>query len=247
MATYYVYQPNQEHAGPLTPDEIARGVAARKIPNGAQFAAVGDTKWAPIEAFEELVVAVAALNGDPGPGRPPMRTLVPADHGPRSVPPPPRKDGHPRVIISRPPAAAVPPMPVSERGASSPSRRDDPSLVIPEAPATDKGMSQSPQPAVEPAPAATPISTAPAPVPASAPEQVAAPATETAAGEKKEAKKEDAPKPPPLDPKYKKVPLLVFGGFALIAVFEIIIAAAVSKPAPRDPAALVGTVDKPAP
>jgi hypothetical protein len=241
MATYYVYQPNQEHAGPLTVDDVARGVAARKIPNGAQFAAVGDTKWAPIEAFEELVVAVAALNGDPGPGRPPMRTLVPADPGPRSVPPPPRKDGHPRVIISRPPTAPVPPMPVSERGTSAPPRRDDPSFVIPEAPATDKGMSQPPEPSAEAAPVATPISTAPAPVPASAP------APEANAGEKKEAKKEEAPKPPPLDPKYKKLPLLVFGGFAIIALFEIVIAAAVSKPPPRDPAALVGTVDKPAP
>src|SRR5260221_11458316 len=117
-------------------------------------------------------------------------------------------------------------MPVSERGGDSPPARDGASFVIPEGPPTDKGVSQPPQPSVEPAPLAPPTSTAPAPV--------LAPDVKVA--EQKEVKKDDAPKPPGLDPKYKKLPFVVFGAFAIIAFFEIVIAAATSKPDPRDPA-----------
>ena len=92
MAEYYVYQPNQQHAGPMSADDVARAVVTRKIPEGAQYAAVGDTAWGPLEAFQELANAVKALSTAPSPPpRPRMQTLAPGIPGPTSIPPTPAR------------------------------------------------------------------------------------------------------------------------------------------------------------
>jgi hypothetical protein len=242
MAEYYVYQPNQQHAGPMTADEVARGVVTRKIPEGAQFAAVGDTAWGPLEGFAELADAVKALNAAPAPPRPRMQTLAPGIPGPTSIPPmPPRRTNTPSgVVIPQSPAVPafpIPPMPVEAsvivkneaRAAPGDQRGSRPNIEL-----------SAPTPLPVAGPAAVPASV-PASVPPAGP--TACPAPEVAEP-KKEEKKDDKPKAPALDPKYKNLPLVIFGGFAIIALFEIVIAAATSSSPKHDPTETVGTVGK---
>jgi hypothetical protein len=136
-----------------------------------------------------------------------------ADIAKRLETPSKRPPGPPPRRSNPPPAMTPAPTPI-------PAAAAVPAMTLPSAAAAPVQVA-APMQAPSPGPA-------PAHAPETAPAVAAAPAPAAAAGEKKEEKKEE--KKPTLDPKYQKLPWLIFGAFLLVTLILFVIALLRSPP-----------------
>lgn len=200
---YLVYSADDNHVGPVSAELIGRGVVAGKVPEDAYVAPAGSTAWAPLAAFPDIVDAMRTHKSSLRPA---------ASFGALHTPPPPPPPAVPQDLFapaSSPPAS----LPLPQIHAA-------PTVVAP--PPQVTVIAPPPSVNVPIAPLAlAPVAPAPAPAPAeAAPPSLAAPVP-SAAEPKKEEKKEE--KKPALDPKWKLMPVAIFGVFGFIAVLETII------------------------
>jgi hypothetical protein len=200
MNEFYVLGADGRPSGPHDIEAIVRLVQSQQIARDTQVAAVGQSQWAPMMSVAEIAKRFETPSKRP-PGPPPRRSNPPPAMTPTPAPAPVQ-------TAAAPAAAAAPPTAA-------------PAMTLPSAAAMPAPTS-APAQAPAPAPAAAP---APSPAAAAAVAPAVAPA---AAAEKKEEKKEE--KKPTLDPKYNKLPWLIFGAFAFVTLILFIIALVRSPP-----------------
>lgn len=225
---FYVFSADNNHVGPVNAELIARGVVAGRVSHDAFIAPTGSTNWVPIASIQEIADAIQKERSTPSSMRP---TSLGAGAPTVVTPPPPPM---PRDLMAGPTVAAPtsgnstvmspnpfapnPPTqlsPAAQQPTSQPPPPPPPNLQPP-VPA----YAAAAQPASVPAPPAQPASIPAQPVasplaPSPAPSPSIAPAPPASLGDpKKEEKK------PALDPRFKLLPLVIFGACAFIGVVE---------------------------
>ena len=243
---FYVYSSDNNHVGPVNAELIARGVVAGRVPNDAYVAPLGSTSWVPMATIQEIADAVQKERSTPSS----MRPTALANGAPTVISPPPAlpRDlmNGPTVaattssngtVVSPNPFAPIPtqlspaangPASVSPSPAAPPVSQQPvvtPASVPPPAPpalqtTASPGFAQinvpAPQPASIPQQPVAPQPAAPAPAPAPAVASPSISPTPPVGGG--EAKKEE--KKAALDPRFKFLPLVIFGACAFIGVIE---------------------------
>lgn len=61
LREWYVYVHGGETVGPVSADQIARGIRAKKVPGDAQVVRVGDTRWEDVLDSPAVLAALKAL------------------------------------------------------------------------------------------------------------------------------------------------------------------------------------------
>ncbi|MBI5535893.1 MAG: DUF4339 domain-containing protein [Deltaproteobacteria bacterium] len=227
MKEWFIYQGEGNPAGPFTTELLARGILAGKVAKDAYVACQGDPQWVAVMSVAEVAAAVQAMESSGAPVQPrPINTVPPAPVPKRDTKPEEFKPlfdpGSATAPGAQPPAPPAPasaakPLAPPAYLAGAPASGSAPAPLAPPASQGAPAPAAAPSPvaapaAPAPAPAPAPEAAAPAPAPAPAPAAAAPAAQPAPAAEAKpaEAKKEE-PKAPPLSPKYRMIPVAIFG------------------------------------
>jgi hypothetical protein len=246
VSEWYVFVEGGEHVGPVTAELIARGIAAGKVPRDARVARGAPVGWRDVMDVPDVVDALDALDEAaktdhykpvtdddlvleaPDPTDVFTRQELPkkerAPARPKEARPstgPARAPLAPRVApSSKPPMPAQPVAPSSSAVGAAPRALPNltPSSQAPNVPPAPSTMPVLSAPSTNGAHGHAPISLTPAPAPAPALAPAPAPAPPPAP-ERAEAKPNDEPKPPAVDPRLRiLVPMLSFGVCLLVAI-----------------------------
>ena len=91
MRHWFVYQLDGNYIGPVTSEQLARGVIAGKVPRDAHVASPGDSEWLGVLTVPEIAAEVRRLESTREPvGARPIQSVPPA--------PPPRPQDSGRVM-----------------------------------------------------------------------------------------------------------------------------------------------------
>lgn len=195
---WYVYQDSGAHVGPVTLDQLARGIAAGKVPRNAFAGLAGDGQWRAVLEYPQVSSALQALQSSgAAPPSAPQKAASPS-----SAPAAPASGfaAPPRTAQVGTPQVGMPPV--------------ESTIQTPAAPAP-------PPASLAATVVATPLTKpAPAPIAASAPNP-AAPVTAAVKPAAPAAKPEE--KKEPLDPRFRFLPILIFGAFAFLSLIEVVV------------------------
>lgn len=206
QSDFYVYQETGQPLGPVPSETLARNLLSGNLSNDAFVGIAGGSRWEPVASVPEIRDAVRRIASEPPPAMPASTAAAPPSIKPAAVAPLP-------WTASAPARPASPSAPAAPRTALAP----------PSVPATM--LFTAPPPAPAPAASPSPAATAPSPAPAPSP-AATAPAPAPAATAPKPAAATPAPKPadvPKLDPRYKLLPLVIFGACGGVGVIMTVI------------------------
>jgi hypothetical protein len=148
---WYIYQASGSPVGPVTTDQIARGLIAGKVPRDAYIAAQGDPQWQAVSSVVEVGAAVQRIESGASQSSPPqpINTVPPAPVPPGvtapAAPPIPKPAPLPAIAAPQLVQAGVP---VS---GPAPALAQAPAVAIAAAPALAQPSSPAPAPALAPA------------------------------------------------------------------------------------------------
>ena len=73
---WLVCLPGEEPIGPVSADQLARGVRAGKVPSDARVKHVGDTFWSDLLDLPDFILALKAVSAESAPPPPPPSLAI---------------------------------------------------------------------------------------------------------------------------------------------------------------------------
>jgi hypothetical protein len=195
QSEFYVHQEGAHPLGPVPTETLARNVVAGNLSQDALVGLAGGATWEPASRVPEIREAVRRIASEPPPA---SQVPTPFVAQPSTKPAPVAP-----TVVSRAPSG----------GAVAPTAPRVPVTNVPAAPTPATSLSAA---AAAPTPAPAPVAPAPAPAVAPTPAPAVVPAVAAPKPAAAAAAPAKAAEPVKLDPKYKFLPLVIFGACGAI-------------------------------